>query len=79
MRKRHRLTKEEEEICIPFLNELREYQKAGVPVTLGGRKVPLELIAGTCVIWERGRYMGDYIADENGKLIELRFDRVADR
>ena len=59
-----------------FLQTLRAYQKAGVALTVEGKAVPAEDIADLCVIREAGAYMRDYISDDQGKLVEIRFDRV---
>lgn len=59
-----------------FLQTLYAYQKAGVALTVEGKAVPAEDIADLCVIREAGAYMRDYISDDQGKLVELRFDRI---
>ena len=32
-----------------------------------------------CVVRERGNYMGDYITDSAGKVVELRFDKITQK
>ena len=71
-----RLTEEEKEIYKPFLEELEKYKKAGVAITLEGSEYSTEYIAEVCMVEDRGRYMGDYILDEAGSLVEIRFDKV---
>lgn len=60
----------------PFLHTLRSYQEAGVILTVEGRKTNARRIAELCIVRERGAYMSDYIRDADGRLVELRFDRV---
>ena len=57
--------------------QLAEYYRKGVKVSLGGVRMPVGKIAQICAVREEGKYMGDYIIDEAGELIEVRFDRVS--
>lgn len=75
MEKRRILTQQERELCEPFIRELKQYEAHGVVVTMEGKTYSPEEVAETCLIHERGKYMGDYIV-EDGRLVELRFDRV---
>lgn len=59
-----------------FIRELKPYIKCGTRLTLEGRPVSLERLAETCAVMERGSYMRDYISDSEGRLIEIRFDKV---
>lgn len=59
-----------------LLKTLLAYQKAGIALTVEGKAESAEDIADLCVIREAGTYMRDYIQDERGKLIEIRFDKV---
>lgn len=77
MEKRRTLTQREKELCEPFIRELKQYEARGIAVTVEGKAYSPEEVAETCLIHERGKYMGDYIV-ENGRLVELRFDRVED-
>lgn len=70
------LTQEEKELCDLFVRELLVYKERGVTITLGGIKIPLMCMAIICLYVERGSYMGDYIFDDEGQLLEIRFDRV---
>lgn len=76
MKKKKRQSAEEKEYYHPMVKQLKDYKKNGIMVTLEGVPVPVEEIARTCAIRERGAYMGDYITDEQGRLIEVRFDRI---
>ncbi|MGN0298747.1 MAG: hypothetical protein ACI4C1_06145 [Lachnospiraceae bacterium] len=79
MEKQYRtLTREEKRLCEPFIRELKQYEAQGVAVTLQGKVYAPEEVAATCLILERGQYMGDYIV-EDGRLVELRFDRVENK
>ena len=57
--------------------QLTEYYRKGVKVSLGGMRMPVSAIAKICAVKEEGKFMGDYIIDEAGELIEIRFDRVS--
>lgn len=72
------LTQSEKQLCEPFIRELKQYEQHGISVTVEGNTYSVEEIAATCLVHERGKYMGDYIV-EDGRLVELRFDRVDDR
>ena len=56
--------------------KLSAYQEAGVSLTLSGRLSSPGYLAYVSVVRERGRYMTDYSPDEDGKLCEIRFDKV---
>ena len=60
----------------PFLDTLKAYQRAGVSLTVKGRPVSARDLADLCVVREAGSYMGDYIQDNRGKLVEIRFDKI---
>ena len=56
--------------------QLYAYQRAGVSLTMAGRPSSPGYLAYVSVVRERGRYMTDFIPDEEGKLCEIRFDKV---
>ena len=56
--------------------QLYAYQEASVSLTLEGRLSSPGYLAYVSVVRERGRYMSDYIPDEEGRLSEIRFDKV---
>jgi len=55
---------------------LASYEKAGIRLTLSGKRSTSNEVAYVCAVKERGVYMSDYIPDSDGKLREIRFDRV---
>ena len=55
---------------------LSAYEKAGVGLTLSGRPSTARELAYVCTAREDVTYMSDYIPDNNGKLCEIRFDKV---
>lgn len=59
-----------------ILDILKEYRQAGVYLTLSGKPISPQSMAKACVAREDCCYMGDFIPDEQGKLIEIRFDKV---
>ncbi len=79
MEKQVYLTQEEKELCRHLMDQLSEYNQRGVLITISGKKQPIDEIAKECVVMERGNYMGDYIVDKSGKVVELRFDKIKNR
>ena len=64
---------------IPLMEQLRQYQRAGVEITLEDVRLPLEDIAKICAVKEKGAYMCDFIADEHDYIVRLNFERVKNR
>lgn len=56
--------------------ELEAYNEQGITLRLSGRKASSARIANVCCIRECGSYMGDYVLDESGRLVEICFDKV---
>jgi hypothetical protein len=61
-----------------ILEKLKQYQAAGVRITLKNAEVPLDYIAEICGVREREGYMCDFIADDDNQLVELNFDEVSE-
>ena len=57
-------------------DELEAYNEKGVILRLSGRRASSAKIANACCIKECGSYMGDYVLDETGELVEICFERV---
>lgn len=57
-------------------DDLEAYNEQGITLRLSGRRASSERIASVCCIRECGSYMGDYVLDERGRLIEIRFDKI---
>lgn len=64
-----------EEKCAVFL-ELQEYKKMGVTIWLEEFQSTPDEIVKACMVSEESDYMRDYISNENGKIVELHFNRV---
>ncbi|MGN0293337.1 MAG: hypothetical protein ACI4D3_04950 [Lachnospiraceae bacterium] len=56
--------------------DLEAYNEQGITLRLSGKRASSERIASVCCIRECGSYMGDYILDESGRLVEIRFDKI---
>lgn len=56
--------------------DLDAYNERGVMLRLSGRRASSARIANICCIRECGSYMGDYVLDEEGRLVEICFDKV---
>ena len=59
-----------------LLSMLYAYRQAGVYLTLSGKPASPKEVARVCTAREDCCYMGDYIPDEQGKLREIRFDKI---
>lgn len=61
---------------IPFMEQLRRYQTAGVEITLKDASLPLEYIARVCAVREKGAYMCDFVADDQNYIVRMNFDDI---
>lgn len=61
---------------IPFMEQLRRYQTAGVEITLKDARLPLEYIAKICAVREKGAYMCDFVADDQNYIVRMNFDDI---
>ena len=61
---------------IPFMEQLRRYQTAGVEITLKDASLPLEDIAKICAVREKGAYMCDFVADDQNYIVRMNFDDI---
>lgn len=59
-----------------LLRELQAYQNGSVKLVLNGRQSTPYEIAHAYTVAEEGSYMRDYIGDDDGKLVELSFDKI---
>ena len=55
---------------------LEKIVKEGEDLYLDGRQVSAEELAWACCVNEEAVYMPDYIVNQDGKLTQLRYDRV---
>ena len=65
--------------ALPFEEQLRKYQSAGVEITWRNARLPLEDIIRICMIRERGEYMCDFMADEQNHIVRINLNAVKDR
>lgn len=63
----------------PFMEQLRQYQSAGVEITFKNARLPLEDIARICEVREKGEYMCDFVADEQNHIVRINLDDVRDQ
>ena len=59
-----------------LLRELIAYQTKKGRLVLDGRQSTPYEIAHACMAAEEGGYMRDYVGDDNGRLIQISFDRI---
>lgn len=55
---------------------LEEIVKEGAELYLDGKRVSAEELAQSCCVNEEAVYMPDYVTDQEGRLTQLRYDRV---
>ena len=55
---------------------LKKWEETGVRLYLDGVPASLESIEQNCVM-EDSMYMPDYVTDQNGKITEIRYDRIS--
>lgn len=72
--------KREQEEKRRYLEGIKRFQSVGVTVLVDGKEPGPNGLERIVEVREDGAfYMGDYIADENGKLVEIHFDKVYHR
>ena len=72
--------KREQEEKRRYLDGIRRYQSVGVTVLVDRKRAGSRRAGADCGSQEDGAfYMGDYITDETGKLVEIHFDKVYHR
>lgn len=59
-----------------LIKELKAYSSQSVRLVLEGQKSTPDEIAKACMVLEEGCYMREYIGDDDGKIVELWFDKV---
>ncbi len=59
-----------------LIKELKAYSSRSVRLILEGKQSTPDEIAQAYMILEDGCYMRDYIGDDNGKIVELWFEKV---
>lgn len=64
------------EVYEKMKEDLEAYNEQGITLRLSGRRASSARIASVCCIRECGSYMGDYVLDESGRLVEICFDKV---
>lgn len=70
--------KEQKQKYVKLTKELREYKNKQVNLYLEGRDSTPQEIANACVIMEEGSYMREYVGNEDGIIIEIRFDKITE-
>ncbi len=55
---------------------LEKAAKGGTELYLDGRPVSADELAWACCVNEEAVYMPDYVLSQDGKLAQLRYDRV---
>lgn len=59
-----------------LLRELIAYQTKEVRLVLDGKESTPYEITYACMAAEEGGYMRDYVGDDDGRLIQISFDRI---
>ena len=69
----------EDEECRRLFAELSEYERMGVRMKIDGHPASPLQIASEYAVKENLSYMRDYVADEEGKVKEVRFVKLSDK
>lgn len=70
------LMKENDEMSVDSLKKrLEQWERAGIRLYLDGKLASSESIGCICV-GEDTPYMPDYVTDKEGKITEIRYDRI---
>lgn len=59
-----------------IINLLIEMKMKGIPLFVNGIDYSHKEFAETCMVLEKDTYMAAYIGDDDGKVIQLHFDKV---
>ncbi len=70
------MTEKKENDCDSLGDRLQSMERAGVRLYLDGVPATSEMIAKKCVN-EDTFYMPDYITDNEGKIKEIRYDKIS--
>ena len=57
--------------------ELEEYRQKGIKISMEGKNILPRHMAQRCCLEKNSDYMRDYVIDDNGKLIEIGFNRIS--
>ena len=63
---------------LPFEEQLRRYQSAGVEITFANASLSLEDIVRICMVREKGEYMCDFVADDRNHIIRIDLNHASD-
>ena len=69
------MTEKDEKDFVSLSQQLAEWEKSGVRLYLDGIPTTSEYIEQNCIN-EDTLYMPDYVTDREGKVKEIRYDRV---
>lgn len=72
------LKNEQKQKHIKLSKELREYRSKKVNLLLEGRDSTPQEIANACMVMEEGSYMREYVGNEDGTIIEIRFNKITE-
>lgn len=62
---------------IRYIEGLKRYSERGIPIYIDGKRCKAEDCRKLFEVREDGTfYMGDYVGADEGKLKEIRFDRI---
>lgn len=68
--------KEKMQMQFDLFLELENHVKNGIPIYLAGKKsTPLEVVDAV-LVREETTYMADYVRDDEGRLTQVRYDRI---
>lgn len=72
------LKNEQRQKYIKLSKELREYKNKNVNLLLEGRDSTPQEIVNACMVMEEGSYMREYVGNDDGAIIEIRFNKITE-
>ena len=63
---------------LPFAEQLKRYQSAGVQITFANANLSLEDIVKICTVREKGEYMCDFVANDANQIVRIDVNLVTD-
>lgn len=68
---------EKMQIQLEMFSELSKHVGNGIPIFLGGRMSTPNEVVEEVLVKEENIYMADFVRDDNGCLLQVRYDRIS--
>jgi hypothetical protein len=61
---------------VTILEEIKEAKRRGISISVNGIPYQWNQKEELLIVLEEATYMKDYIGDESGKIVQIRYDRI---